>query len=464
MSVNLKVTLGTVNYTDWLHVTANLVSDPAGTPAWQDWIDVPVSNYNFVIPNLQPANYYIRYYDAPTDVALGTLVAELLVNALTGETIYERRFYTVGGPGLYDPAVGATEITDPYLEGKTITGILKESFRYLKDDEFTFDDPSYTIEVLIGGTFALNEVVTVEIRHNASSNPPVGSGGLYTGTITVTAASETLLAADINKRVRLKGSAAAQAITLCSLSSIADGDGFYFDNSVGGVSRQVKLILPGIDKILYNGFKWPSNLFAEFWVDEGDHLKIERVTDGVDVRWEVIADYSGRHVGKQEILLFKDHGKIIPNNRALIDGDEFPKLWYWVNSILPATHKYTTTTVTDAVFIETDAIKARSGQFMVHPTLKKMRMPNGQLWSLRGLADFNAGGTDVANRPVDYPGGTQAEMIGPHSHPLVPQRTGDIDRGNQASLFSLDTTGNTGLNTGTENRVKNIGVIFGTTI
>ena len=142
MSVNLKVTLGTVNFTDYIHVTASKVSDPS-TIVWEDWIDVPVTNYNFIIPGLDPENYYVRYYDAPTDSSLGTLQSELIVNALTGEFLYERRFYTVDGPGDYDPSDSDTGITDPYLIGKNVTGVFKEGKRYLDpESEFTFRDLS----------------------------------------------------------------------------------------------------------------------------------------------------------------------------------------------------------------------------------------------------------------------------------------------------------------------------------
>lgn len=465
MSVSLKVTLGTVNYTDWLHVTANLVSDPGGTPVWQDWIDVPITNYNFVIPNLQPTNYYVRYYDAPTNVALGTLVAELLINALTGETIYERRFYTVNGGGAYDPAIGDTSITDPYFEGKNITGVFKESFRYLKDDEYTFDDPTYTIGILIGGAFADLEVITVEIRHNASNSTPTSGGGLYTGTITLTGATETISATDVNKRARLKGSAATQVVTMFSLASVADGDGMYFDNSVGGVCKQVTIRFPGTDKLLYNGLDWPSNLFADFWVDRGDHLKITKVTDGPDVYWEVIGDYNGQHVGEKVTLGYAVHPNILLENRQLIDGDEFPKFYYWVTNILPSTHKYTIATVTDLVFVETADTLKRIGQFLVHPTLKKFRMPDSQLMSERGLKTFVGGGTGVVDREIDYPGGYQNEMLLQHAHSYS-KYTSKVDVNTTGSTPTVwnsaaDAAATTTLTGGTEQRVKNIGVIFG---
>lgn len=458
MSINLMVTLGTVAYTDWMHVTACKVSAPA-VISWETWIDVPVSNYNFIISNLDPEVYYIRYYDAPTNSALGTLVAELVVSALTGDTISERRFYTCGGPGLYDPADGATGVTDPYLIGKTVSGTFKEGFRYFKEtDEYTFDDTTGAIAVINGTAFATDEKFVVEIKFSVGTSSSSASGGLYTGTLNVSAATATLLAADINKRIRCVGTAATQVITLCTLASISVEGGYYFDNSCGGTAVQVKILLPGGDRIRFNGFMAASDQFAEFWVSKGEHLLVRKFDA---TYWEVITDYKGVEVGSRQSGEYTGMPGWMPEDGSLSDGDEFCRIWWWINHILPGTQVITDDAVTGAYVWPV----GKEGLFVKHSSLNKFRWPNTQGLSERGLKSFSAFGAD-AGRVYDYPGGVQNGQVGefPATIPL-PKGNSYTGGPNQLRLgngnnspqnFDLVVT----LNTGKETRVKNIGVIY----
>lgn len=468
MSVNLKVTLGTVNYTDWLHVTASKVSAPTVT-VWEDWINVPVTNYNFVIPGLDPENYYVRYYDAATDSALGTLVMELLVNALTSDVISERRFYTCDGPGTYDPADGDASIIDPYLINKIVTGCFKEGFRYFKEtDEYTFDDTTGTIIIINGTSFSTDEKFIVEIKYNVAATSSVPPGGLYTDTMTITAATQTLVIGDINKRVRLLGTIATQVITLPALSILAVENGFYFDNTVGGTAVQVKIVVPGADRIKFNGFMAASDLFAEFWVSKGEHLLIRKIDSSY---WEVITDYKGVECGNRQSAGYVGMPGWMPEDGALSDGDEYPRVWWWLNNILPSTH-----VITDDLVIGTYTHpSSKPGQFVKHSSLKKFRWPNTQGISEKGLADFDSYGSDVANRPVDYPGGYQDEMLLRHGHDINTTNSatsgndvGDPIRGTitgtpntrnreQTSSIAPKTITWEG---GEENRIKNTGVIY----
>lgn len=467
MPINLKISLGTVNFTDWLRVTASKVSAPT-VEVYQVYIDVPVSNYNFIIPNLDPENYYIRYYDAATDSSLGTLVAKLIVNALTGEFEYERRFYTVDGPGTYDPAAGDNSITDPYLIGKNVTSTFKEGFRpFDPADEYTFDDTIGKVLVTNGTVFATDEKFIVDIKYNTGGASPSTSGGLYVGTLSVTEDTKTLIATDRNKRIRCVGTISTQVITLCSLSVLAMEDGFYFDNTCGGRAVQVKLLVDGGDRISYNGFMAASDLFDEFWVSKGEHLLIRKFDNVV---WEVITDYKGVKVGSRMAGGYLGMPGYLPENGMLIDGDEYPRLWWWLNNILPTTHFISDDAVTDSGYVHPPNAL---GQFVLHSTLKKARLPNMQGMSERGLANFTSYGGDTANRPVDYPGGFQDQMLLTHSHRV--NTTGDqsgVDPGKSLQRASNNGDGygsGIGVSTfgpfvetigGSEQRTKNIGWIY----
>ena len=454
MSVTLKITLGTVNYTNFLHVTVSKVSSPT-TTAWETWIAVPVTNYNFVIPNLDPENYYVRYYDATTNSSLGTLVAELIVNALSGDTIMERRFYTCGGLGAADPVDGATLITDTYLIGKNVAGVFKEGFRYLKEtDEYSFTSASGVINILNGTSFATNEKFIAEIKYTVGNTTSIAIAGLYAGTLNVPEDTKTLTSADKDKRIRLVGTSVTQVITLPALSTLSVENGFYFDNSCGGTAIQVKLLIPGTDRIRFNGFYPGPTLFSEFWVSRGEHILIRKFDAN---NWELLTDYKGVEVGSRQAAGYLNMPGYHAEDGALSDGDEYGRVWFWINIFLPPTHVITDDTCINVGY--TPPIN-KTGQFVKHSTLKKFRWPNTQGLSEKGLANFNTYGTDTANRLIDYPGGYQAEMVGPHIHPVKTKSALALQSGTTTYCWAGEVDGATGSNSGTQTRVSNIGVIY----
>lgn len=470
MAETLKITLGTVNYTGFLRVTASKVSTPSAI-AFETYIDVPVTNFNFIIPGLDPEIYYIRYYDAPTNPSVGTLVAELVVNALTGEFMYERRFYTVDGAGMYDPLDGSLQISDPYLIDKKVTGFFKEGFRYYEPlTEFTTDPITGIVAVLTNVPFSSGEKVTLEIQYAVANSSSNASVGLYNGSIDVAEATRTLLTAELNKRVRFIGSASTQVVTLPALSSFAANNGYYFDNSVGGTAIQVKILLNGIDKIRFNGFNLPTSIFMEFWVSQGEHLLLRKFDD---TYWEVILDYKGTNVGEKVTLGYKNHPNILLENFALKNADEYPRLWWWLTNVLPATHYYTVADIVNAT-----PTLDRTGQFIIDVPGRRFRMPSTTNLSEKGLSNFDVYGIDIGNRTVDYPGGLQNDMVKDHNHltttggngtgisPGVPfTKPAPTDNNAQSTGTTKTNNGvvdNVGNQIGgSEQRVKNIGVIYG---
>ncbi|MEO6550617.1 MAG: hypothetical protein ABIN94_21605 [Ferruginibacter sp.] len=449
---NLKVTLGTVNYTDFLHITAAKVSDPA-VVLWEDWIDVPVSSANFIIPGLDPEIYYVSYFDAATYGAQGSIQMQLVVNALTSDVIMERRFYLVGGPRSIDPINGASSILDPYLVGKTMTGLFKENFRYLEPgDEWTNDPTIGQVDILVGPGIALftGEKVAIEIKYNVGVSVVPRPNGLYNNTIDVPEITRTLVPAEINSRVRLVGNGVLQSVTVCLLALISQDDGFYFDNSVGGTAVQVKILLPGTDRIRYNGFMVANDLFAEFWVSKGEHLLIRKYDNNY---WEVIGDYKGVHVGERYAAGYKSMPGTLPEDGGEVDGNEYSRLWWWILNVLPSTHY---------MVDEAGAyVQARTGQFIIKPGAKKIVMPQMQGISEKGMLDFNNYGADP-KRPYDFPGGWQDQEVGPHKHPFDPgDQQGVSDNADDRTVMVPGTTAKeTGWNDGTNNTVENSGVIY----
>src|SRR5690606_35452057 len=86
-----------------------------------------------------------------------------------------RRFYITGGNNEGDPLVNASSITDPYIIGKTVTGVFKEECRYFgPNNEWTITGD--TISVLNGTTFQRDEVFIVEVGPLKTGTTCSGTG------------------------------------------------------------------------------------------------------------------------------------------------------------------------------------------------------------------------------------------------------------------------------------------------
>lgn len=461
MAVDLTLVLAAINFPDYLRVSAAKVSDP-GTEVFSTYINTPVSGYTLVIPNLDPDNYYIDFRDAPTNVALGTLVSQAFYNAQSGQFEYERRFYTIGA---LPSGVTSTQyiLNDPYLMNRNVTGVFKEAFRYLKPtDEFVYDDALGEIQLPDGGpmTLADGEKFIVELKFNAGSSSPAVSAGLFAGTIVVTASSYTLLPGDKGKRHSCECGGVSQLINLCALSGLSTGDFFYFENKRGGSQIQTRLLAAGTDKIMFNGFNLAGGfLITEAWVNRGHSVYLRKEVISSVSYWEIILEYDGMKVGERMSSSLNSMANWIPEDGRLLDGDEYPGLWWWIANALASTSYIIDDTVVNPGYVHpTD----KKGQFVIHSSLKKFRLPNFQNTYERGLKNFTTFGSD-SERSIDYPGGFQNWKVGPHKHDDVPLKINDVDRGGGSSLFSIDNAApskNTGENIGIENRTENIGIIF----
>lgn len=457
MPVNLKVVVGTINYTNYLHVLVEKDNDP-GTTVWEDWIAVPVTSYAFTIPSLDPDVYKVKFYEADTDSSLGQLRSGCKVEALIPEYEYETIFYDPSNlPGTASLNGGGDELTDTYLINKTVVTVDKEAFRQLKlTDEYTFDDTIGKI-VLLHTTIAGTENLVVTIRYRIGNIGSSG-GGLYSGTLTITAATATLTNTDSDKRVRLKGTASTQVITMPALSSMGADKGFYFDNTCGGEAEQVKLLFPGSDRLYFNGLRTTSDEFAEFWISKGEHLLIRKFDADF---WEVITEYKGTNVGERFAATNAYHPGALPENGALLDGDEYPRLYWWVKNKLQASSKISDDTLEDSGYAHP---AEKVGCFVTHSTNKKFRLPNTQDVAEQGLKDFLIYGAD-SDRLYDYPGGLQDENVGAHGHDWGRGLQGVATGGTAAytqiagSIPAGDDDNPIGETTG-RNLVKNIGVIY----
>lgn len=457
---DLKIVLGTVNYTDYLRVSVAKVSDP-GTEVFVEYINTPVTNYTLIVPGLDADNYYVSFRDAPNTSSLGTLVSQAFVNALTNEWEYERRFYEVGALPSGVTIVGKV-LNDPYLQNRNVTGIFKEGFRYLVNTtEYTFDDATGDVELVSPSLdFSDGEQFIVEVKYAVGVSSTTTAAGLFASTVTVTASTYSVLSTNKYKRHCLDASGTTQVATLPSLSALATGDYFYFEHKRNGAQAQSKIVTAGTDKIYFNGFEGLTEL-TEIWLAKSESVYLRKEGSF----WEIVFDYAGTRVGERMAATFNGHTNWLPEDGSLLDGDEYPGLYWWIRNILPNTHYVTDDAVTSGSYTHP---AGKEGMFVIHSTLKKFRLPNTQGFSEKALKDFDSFGSDT-ERVYDYPGGVQNEQVGKHRHDLLYYRNDSQGGGQQYNYYLNNDNGPTPLAgayktdyniADGENRVKNIGVVY----
>ncbi len=455
----IRLAIGQVNIVDWLVVKARKTSTPLVVEASEAYAPPQPANRNVVVPavgNIDPTIYYIDFYESPDGVALGILLAQFVYDLKNQRIIAERRYYKVGGIHANDPPANQDTLTDTYLDGKTISGVFMEGIgRPLVPPDYDFKeyDPVVGggIKLLNGKLFAQDEVVVVEISFAVDQITTTGGGGLYNGVVTLTA-NTTLNNTHRGKRLKCESNSSSRQVhTLEDVATVPDGTFYHFTQNAGN-QLQTKILPFAGQSITYNKTIW-----TEMTIAPGEYLRIEK-TGSI---WEATMVHPGiLQVGERIPAQWKDHPNAFPEDGTLYDGDDYPRIWDFVKNKLPATHKITDDLVIGGGYVHpVDKV----GLFVIHSTLKKFRMPNTQNISERGLKSFTAYNAD-AERLYDYPGGVQNEMIGPHTHSLPRDAVGAL---NIQSLVdsanadeSINSASQTGTNSGTENRVKNIGVIY----
>lgn len=454
----IRLGIGQVNITNHLIGVARKTTTPLVIEAQESYAPPQPTTRNVVIPaagDIDPVIYYVDFYESSDGIAFDLLMLQIVYDLKSNTILSERRFYVVGGPGANDPAPDQDTLTDPYLDGKTISGVFKEGFRYLRPETETIPEWEVVsgggIRLLQGIIFSGGEVVSIEITYTGDPGSGGTGGGLYNG-VALIDTDTTLDTTYRNKRLRTESAASNKlVVTLEAIGSVPDGT-FYHFTSNGGSQNQTRILPNGSETITYNGENYTEMSFGK-----GEYLRITKTGSF----WEAeMAHPFILQVGERYPAGWKGHPSCKPEDGTLYDGDEWPRMWWWINNKLPSTHKVVDDNVINGGYTHpVDKI----GLFVLHSTLKKFRAPNTQNLSERGLKNFTSYGSD-GERVYDYPGGLQHEMVGQHFHPLP------ADGVSVADIQSLVNSGNsdegisndhiTGYNDGTENRVKNFGVIF----
>lgn len=467
MPVTVTLSIGIVNTPNYLIL--NVIKVKAPLSIVQDFVWGPnPSSLNIVVDNLDPENYWFDFRVSQDGIDPGVLVSRFLINAGTNKIIEEYRYYKAGGPRSIDPLVDDSHITDPYFVGKTITGIFKEGFRFLVPDdewEMSADD---TLLCSVGGNFQIDEIVTIIISYKGST----GSTGLPSDPIFKTIETNTTIDSDYyGAKIKLAPLAARLVVQFPAISSIPDFTTFSF-YSRGGVFYQTKFIFTGADKVYYDGFQNTQEL-DEIWIGKGEFINFQVISGVLEV---TSCSDSISKVGEKVIPGYAGHNNILLANMAKIDGNDYPRLYWYIKNCLPSNHKVISdaAAAADGVWLLLLASNGKRGQFGIDPTVgsKIFRMPYLQGMTERGLSDFSGATADTEGRTENIQGVFQPFMVGPHTHPYDPgDKGGQSDNANDRAVMIPDSPNpnkkSTGINkkldgnNSTNNIVDNIGVLYG---
>lgn len=472
----IRLGLGQVNITDYLIVVARKTTTPLVEEAREPYAPPQPTTRNVVVPatgDIDPVIYYVDIHESSDGSTLGLLLIQIVYDLKNNIILSEKRYYRADGGGPNDPLSGQNIIEDSYLDGKTISAVYKEGFRPLVPPEYaSFKEYDLHtgggIELLNDMVFGPGEVTVIEISYATAAPATTSGSGFYSGVITLIA-DTTLNNTHRGKRLKCESDASSRQVhTLEDVTTVPDGTFYYFTFN-GGNQLQTKIVPVSGQTIEYNGAS-----YTEMTLGLGEYLRIERAGAG----WEATLVHENiLRVGEKLTAGYLSHPSTMPEDGRLLDGDDYPRIWYWIKNILPSTHKIIDDTVVNGGYSHPDG---KQGLFVLHSTLKKFRMPNTQGISEKGLADFDSYGADTG-RIYDYPGGVQAQQIPNHKHYTVaieqlnsfldPTSTQQIayqrnDSGDYKYKLGPSSNAATvglssdSINGGSENRVRNVGVIF----
>jgi hypothetical protein len=406
---NIDLSVGQINITGNLIVRARKVSTPLVEEAREVYSAPLPSSFNAIIPatgDIDPTAYYVDFYESADGTTLDLLLAQFVVQATNEIVTQEVRFYDVGGSGDNDPAPDQPILSDPYLDGKTVTQVFRDGIgRPLVDPGYSYKEYDlYTgggIELLNGQMFSFGEKVAIVISYLTDQQTTSGAN-MYDGVNSITT-SQTLNSAHRNKRIRCAGVTNVLVVTLEDMTVIPDGTFWYFTHNDGS-QFQTRVVAHAGQSITYH-----SSIYTELSIAPGEFMRIEKYGSILEA---VLVHDGVLKVGERLAATWEDHPNTKPEDGALYDGDDYPRIWYWLSNFLPATHKVSDVNVESGGYVHP---VGKEGLFVVHPTFKKFRVPNTQGWSEKGLFSFSVFNTD-STRTYDYPGGTMPENVGPHRH------------------------------------------------
>ncbi len=450
-----KLSIAQAGITDYLIIRWRKVSDPATEIGRQVLAPVVPTNNNIVVVGLDPDYYFFDVFESVDGSTLSSLLNTFEINVADGSIKTEFRYYQVdrGNPG--DPTDSTANLDDSYLDGKTVSRVSQRAQDFLiPTTEWTRTSTGILLTAPL--LFSHADWYELQLDYQIPGTPPSSTGTSFGSEVDITG-NVTLDSSYIGKLINCNSAGTRLKITLDHVESVPGDSQYKFIDQEGGSQLQT-IIVPQDGTPI----KWRGMNMSEIWIGKGEYIILKKR----GTYWKVVDCSAGLNL----VGLIPAGNTLAgtPNtlaeDGALRSGDDFPRMWYWIVNTLDASDKYIDDALDGGGYVR-DPNKI--GQFIYSTTKKKFLMPNSQDMVLKGLKSFSTHGVDTS-RVYDYPGGLQLGQVGAFSGtisfpaidtsqhdgggPLIATGIG----GNAAAINLANAT----FNTGKENIVKNLGVIF----
>jgi hypothetical protein len=408
------------------------------------------SPYNFTFNNLADGVYIINIHDSPDGVSLGNLRHDYWIDASTNNIISERIFFIVDGAGANDPVSGATDYINTTLDGKTISGVFQEGYRYLRPSVEWQPRAGGGITLLGGQKFDGGAVWALEITYTVPS-PVVINNDAFSEIIDITTDTQ-LGSSQYNKSIYATPATSGLEAVLPYLSTVPDGKGYALHHN-GGAAPNVTLVCSLGESIRFRG---QSKTYVRLGI--GEMIKVIKKGSS----W-YCTDYQGQfdRVGQKIFADIVGVNQLLCDGETTYDGNVYSRLWDYITNDVPVNQRVSFTEFDQSSVVNGRPVFQNRGFFAVDLNNETFKLPDLRNQTFRFVRNVGQGDPD---RVPNLPGAFQAWSVGSHDHPLPADQSGTDNIQSVVNSSNADEGMSSGARTGSnssgaENRVDNIGML-----
>jgi hypothetical protein len=362
---------------------------------------VDTNPFSFEFTDLVNGTYIVKVHESTDGITLGNIRHDYWIDASTGQILQERIFFTVGGGGTA-PANGTSIFSDPLYNGKNITGVFQEGFRYLKDLIEWQEYAGGGFELLSGIVFNDGQTWSFEISYNVIETAPAPDDAF--ADIVILTTNTTLNSSHYNKTILVNSSANKQTTTLPNIAGVPDGKGFIIRHDGNNV---INVVVTG------GTYRFRGSDVSTIYLGKGEMIKVVKKTISAVAKWYV-NDMNGQwdRIGLIEPGMMALDNTIVCDTTEY-DGTVYARAWDYITNKLPAAQKVTYATYDTTQVINGETVYSKRGFFAVDNVNTKFKCPDLRNQSFRFVK--NIGGAD-SSRVDNVPGGYQHWLVGNHTH------------------------------------------------
>lgn len=341
---NIKLSIGQINITEYLIVNIRETASPGIVVDSLVFPPPVLAGQNIVFTNVNNVPHWVDMRRSSNGTDPGLLLSSFIYDVKEFGQAIERRFYQMPVPAdLTDQdALPLTDIVDPYLEGKIVTGVFLEHFRYLWEGiEYVFTDNTimftaattgFNLAGLIAVYDHVRRTVIVEINNMVALSSSSSSGGSFPSDIVEIVTDITLDSSHYNKLMEAKAGANILTVTLPAFNTIPDKTKIAFNTDNADALSGQRYMTIVIDPLSAYYAQYRGKAKPRLHMGKGEYLVLQKKGGYMRVlEWRGDADRVGELVYADEQPL-----NSVPETGGWINKTGYPRLFEFVNNLSPA--------------------------------------------------------------------------------------------------------------------------------